>query len=448
MHTRSRNRSFLAAASVVLVALLTAWQGFATAQQRPIVFVHGNGDSAALWYTTVWRFESNGYDPKLLSAIDIPHPSARADDDKTQPNRSSSVDQAAELSAGVARAILTTGQAQVVLVGNSRGGNTIRNYIRFAGGHDHVAMAILCGATNHGVAALPGGAFGEFNGLSAFMTRLNAGSEVYPGIPFVTIRSDKNDKYAQPTGEFLGMPGKPTHVGYDAPELKGATNIVIPGIDHRETGYGPKAFAAMYRAIVGRDPGTLEIAPEEHPVLDGMVSGTAEGAYTNLALSGAQVTVYRVDPATGERVGAAARQVSTGLDGRWGPFSADPSAYYEFVIAATGYPTVHNYRTPFPRSSSIIHFRLRPVDPKLKEAGAVVTMVRPRGYLGHGKDTFTIDGKVPDGVNPGVPGTDSATVVFPAAPSHAVPVVLNQERMTVRTYPLAEGHIVLAEFHY
>ncbi|MBP8148864.1 MAG: twin-arginine translocation pathway signal, partial [Limnohabitans sp.] len=25
----------------------------------PIVFVHGNGDSANLWQTTLWRFESN-----------------------------------------------------------------------------------------------------------------------------------------------------------------------------------------------------------------------------------------------------------------------------------------------------------------------------------------------------------------------------------------------------
>jgi ABC-type glycerol-3-phosphate transport system substrate-binding protein len=26
----------------------------------PVVFVHGNGDRAALWMTTVWRFEANG----------------------------------------------------------------------------------------------------------------------------------------------------------------------------------------------------------------------------------------------------------------------------------------------------------------------------------------------------------------------------------------------------
>ena len=35
--------------------------GAGAAARPPIVFVHGNGDSAALWHTTVWRWESNGW---------------------------------------------------------------------------------------------------------------------------------------------------------------------------------------------------------------------------------------------------------------------------------------------------------------------------------------------------------------------------------------------------
>jgi pimeloyl-ACP methyl ester carboxylesterase len=30
----------------------------------PIIFVHGNGDNASIWQTTLWRFESNGW-PKV-----------------------------------------------------------------------------------------------------------------------------------------------------------------------------------------------------------------------------------------------------------------------------------------------------------------------------------------------------------------------------------------------
>ena len=51
----------------------------------PIVFVHGNGDTAALWLTTQWRFESNGWPRERLHAINVPYPLARDDDSKEQP---------------------------------------------------------------------------------------------------------------------------------------------------------------------------------------------------------------------------------------------------------------------------------------------------------------------------------------------------------------------------
>ena len=47
----------------------------------PIVFVHGNGDTAALWTTTIWRFESNGWPRERMSAVDLVYPTARNEDD-------------------------------------------------------------------------------------------------------------------------------------------------------------------------------------------------------------------------------------------------------------------------------------------------------------------------------------------------------------------------------
>ena len=61
-------------------------------QYKPVVFVHGNGDSAALWLTTVWRFESNGWPANLLHTIDVPYPLAREADDKPQAGRSSTAE--------------------------------------------------------------------------------------------------------------------------------------------------------------------------------------------------------------------------------------------------------------------------------------------------------------------------------------------------------------------
>jgi triacylglycerol lipase len=70
----------------------------------------------------------------------------------------------------------------------------------------------------------------------------------------MTIRSDNNDKFAQPDGLWIGMAGKPTGVTFAGPELKGATNVVIPRIDHRETSFSPAAFDAAYRFITGQTP--------------------------------------------------------------------------------------------------------------------------------------------------------------------------------------------------
>src|SRR5258708_25717380 len=38
-------------------------------------------------------------------------------------------------------------------------------------------------------------------------------------------------------------------------------------------------------------------------------------------------------------------------------FTARHQAYYEFVISAEGFATTHIYRSPFPRSSEIVHLR-------------------------------------------------------------------------------------------
>jgi hypothetical protein len=250
-------------------------------------------------------------------------------------------------------------------------------------------------------------------------------------------------------GDILGFPGRPTGVSYDSPELRGAENIVLDGLDHREVAFHQRAFREIFRVITGKAPGTLEITSEEQPILDGIVSGFANGEATNVALSETQVEVYEVDPDTGKRLGGAQRRFTTLEDGRWGPFEANPEAYYEFVLRTNGYPITHIYRTPFPRSSRYVHLRLSPIDGIVADhpgAGALVTMTRPRGYFGHGRDQFTIDGEVPDGVRKGVPATSSATQPFPSGRS--VRVVLNEESLTVRTYPLAEGHWSVAELHH
>ncbi len=432
----------------LLLILILAAAGTVAAEQVPIVFVHGNGDWASLWTTTIWRFESNGYDPDLLFAVNMAHPSAPADDTKAEENRSSTIDQAAQLASFVARTLLSTGKDKVILVGSSRGGNTIRNYVKFAGGYANTALAVSCGTPNHGVYAAPVALNSEWNGMGNFLARLNAVSEVYPNVPFMTLSSDKNDKYAQPTGEFIGRPGQPTGVDSQGPQLRDAYNIVLPGLDHRELAFHKLAFKEIFRVIAGRAPKTLDVVPEDKPVLNGTISGYANGSYTNLPLAAASVAVYAVDSDTGERQGQPLLSTITGADGLWGPLNADPTAYYEFVVNAEGYPTTRFYLPPLPRSSKYIHFRLSPLKDENNEFGAAVTLYRPRGYLGHERDTFLIDNKVPDGVNQGVPGTESATVTYPAGTSRSVKVVLNEEMVTVKINPGDRSQKIIAMFNY
>ncbi|HEX2890903.1 alpha/beta fold hydrolase [Vineibacter terrae] len=450
--------------SVVAAGFAAAIAGAAQAQQRQqqrsappasqlpaVVFVHGNGDTAALWHTTIWRFEANGWPRNLLQAIDFSYPTARSDDSRPQPFRSSTSDQREELAAFVKKVLAETRRRKVVLVGSSRGGNAIRNFLKNGGGVEATSHAVLCGCTNHGViisdTVLKGS---EFNGAAPFLRQLNDGpTETLPGVAFLTLRSDKLDKYAQPDGQFIGMPGKPTGISYDAPALKGATNLVLPGLDHREVAFDKLAFQKTYEFIIGRPPATLFIAPEREPVLNGRVTGVAdEGVYTNLPVAGATVEVWEVDGRTGERktLGPVHRR-TTGADGVWGPFKGRQDAYYEFVIAVSGSPITHIYRSPFLRSSDVIHLRPGVFGKDDDKAGAVVVMTRPRGYFGHGRDKFTLDGKVPSGINEGVPGTSTGKLLLPEGPTRTVVAAFNLETIPTRTWPVKDNRLVLAEFH-
>jgi len=425
----------------------------------PIVFVHGNGDTAALWLTTLWRFESNGWPRARLHAVDMPYPLSRDVDATPQEGRSSTAESMQFLSSEVDQVLRATGASRVVLIANSRGGNAVRNYIENGGGAAKVSHAILGGTPNHGVWADPKSRVGnEFNGAGPFLMGLNApkgpnGDEVTPGVKWMTIRSDNNDKYAQPDGVWIGAKGTPTNVTFAGPALKGAEDIVIAGIDHRETAFSAKAFDAMFRFITGRAPSASTIAPETRVTLDGKVSGygvnnAAGTAPSNLPLVGALVEVYAVDGATGERRGGALQRKTIGTDGMWGPVGGDAQTAYEFVITAPGYATTHIYRSPFARSSDIVHLRAERMVEADKAALAVVTLTRPRGYFGLPRDQISLDGQSPPGVPPGTAGVSASKVRVNDTAGRAVPGAFNGERIVGRAWPTANNELTLLELTY
>jgi hypothetical protein len=74
-------------------------------------------------------------------------------------------------------------------------------------------------------------------------------------------------------------------------------------------------------------------------------------------------------------------------------------------------------------------------------------MTRPRGYFGHGRDRFTLDGQVPQGIAEGVAATSTGTLRLPAGPQRPIVARCNEEVIVARNWPVAENRVVLAEFH-
>ena len=431
----------------------------------PIVFVHGNGDTAALWQTTLWRFESNGWPRSRLHAIEVPYPSSRDEDAKPQAGRTSTAEHAAYLSAEVNNVLAATGARKVVLFANSRGGNAVRNYIQNGDGATKVSHAILGGTPNHGVWAIKGFREGnEFSGTGAFLMGLNApknanGDEVTGPVKWLTIRSDNNDKFAQPDGVWIGAKGTATNVTFTGPELKGATNAVIPRIDHRETSFSPAAFLTAHSFIRGVGPKFPAIVPEAVIMLNGKVTGLGLNSsdaksgnfVNNLPVPDASLQIYATD-ASGARVGAPAHEKRVGIDGQWGPFTAKAGVAYEFAVSAAGYSSTHIYRSAFPRSSDIVNLRVeRMADADKVNAAAksIVTFFRPRGYFDAQRDKMNFDGAaLPPGVPPSGAGVASSKIIVTQSGVRSISAEFNGERITGQTWPAAENRVVTLELTY
>jgi triacylglycerol lipase len=420
------------------VALTSCIAPVVSAQQPdpfpPIIFVHGNGDDAAKWVPVIWLFESNGYPADRLFAIRFLDPVGRSDDTKPEPFRSSTIDETSDLSAYVTRILLETRTSKVVLAGSSRGGMTIRNYIKNAGGAAVVSHAILAGAPNHGVLASDTMPNMEFNGKGKYLSGLNAGAEVQPGVRFLTLRSDKLDKYAQPGGG-----------GYEGPALQGAENVMLPGLDHRELAFQPKAFAEMFKFVTGHAPAQLDVKPEMQPSISGLITSFGNGSPTNRPLAGVHFRVFALRPDSAERDGAPLLDITTTETGAWEPLKIDPTARYEFLLEKEG-RSVSYFRAPIPRSTTLMNLRFEPARKGAVDGSLSVLAARPQGYLMQGRDPLTVDGVAVQGLDEKVPTRDSAMLKISADKKSGVKVQLRGETIEARPTADPASDLSIAEF--
>lgn len=454
------NRFLIALASTSLVSaalcVSSAAQGSESMQDGrvPIIFVHGNGDDASRWVPIIWLFESNGYPADRLGAIRFHNPVARTDDMRDEPGRSSTAQAMQELSSFVQDTLRRTHASKVVLVGSSRGGLTIRNYVQNGGGKDLVSAEILCGTPNHGVNVSTANHGGEFNGQGNFLSSLNErneqNTEVTPGVRTLTLRSDNLDKYAQPTGVAFGRPETATGVTFEGPALAGAENLILPGNDHRELAFSDTSFAAMYRFITGAAPKTLQIKSERKLAISGLVTGLLGAVSTNDAMSGVHLRVSEIQQ---QGHGQVVYEKTTDSSGTWGPVRTFGKVELSFDLEFEGRHVVYFLPTLL-RSTTLLNFRWLPVPalapgapsgPSATQSGGSFVVLRPDGYFSRKRDPVLVDGVQASTEPEGLPLKDSF-VVPTASTYHPVEVVLRKEKILVEPSQDQQRSLSIAEF--
>lgn len=359
----------------------------------PVVFLHGDGESAAYWQDMVWRFESNGWPRERLLALQ--QPLAHVGDVNGQAGRSFEAEQLALLTSEVQTILAQTGEKQLVLIGHGRGALTVRNYI-LSGGNQTVSHAVLSG----------------------------------PDAP------QPGSKVSLSLADF----------GSDA--LKGVKSLVFASAAQPDGAFSQTDFEASYRFITGLPAASPTIWPQVDLVLAGTVTGMGAHSgdrasagshfYNNLPTPKVQLEIFAVQRHTGLRLGPALYTQALGVDGRWGPFQAEQGVAYEFVTRAPGYAVTHTYRSPFPRGSQLVHLKTSRIADADLPAFSIIELQRHRGRSDPFVHHIVFDGQPVPPVKITLTQLQSRPI---AAEIHTDMI----ERVVGRTWPAKESHVVRLE---
>ncbi len=200
--------------------------------RNPVVFVHGNGDSAEGWQRQISRFEENGCTDDEFFAITL-----------DPPQNESNIHYANQLKLFMEDVLQKTGASKIDLVAHSLGCTVSRHYIKFMGGSRIVEHAVLISGGNHGLPAadLTLGQPEEFKQSpelttmgSQFLDDLNTGNEgdleTFGPTKYMTI-SGPHDEF------YLFNP--------ESPQLKGADNRIIKNHGHFGLRDAEESFACV-----------------------------------------------------------------------------------------------------------------------------------------------------------------------------------------------------------
>jgi hypothetical protein len=270
---------------------------------RPVVLVHGFLASGDTWSSFAQAFRVLGQCPERIVAYDWNTLNQQAN-------------HAAALDAVIDAVRARTGAAQVDLIGHSAGGGLGYAYLADSARAAKVAHYVHIGSMHQKQPAGPTG-----------------------NIPTLNLWSD---------GDRV-VPGQ---------EIPGATNIMLPGIDHYQIATSVESFLAVYLFFNDNQlPKVEEWAPQKQVRIGGRALFFGE----NKPAAGAKVELFYLDPRTGARTDTTAVTVTADERGYWVLPEVRTSIPVELVVrAGNNARPVHYFREGFMQPHDLVYLRALP----------------------------------------------------------------------------------------
>lgn len=281
---------------------------FVSAQEKeisklPIVFVHGFLGSGDTYATQFQRFKANGYLSSDLYVFDWNSVGAK----------NNTINQ---LDSFILFILNKTGADKVNLVGHSAGGGVGYSYLNDTLRASRVANYVHIGSSKQ---TKPAGNIGQVKTLNIYSL---------------------GDKVAR------------------AGDIPGALNVQQKESDHYEVATSEASFWSMFHFFNPSIINQQKVKNKQKPIIAGKACLMGE----NTALVNALVEVYAINLNKGKRRDSKpVGQFSTDEQGNWGPFNAQASVAYEFVLKpAGGQRTVHYFHEPFTADDPLVYLRALP----------------------------------------------------------------------------------------
>ncbi len=338
--------SLLLTASLLFASIpLSSQSTPCNATHRPVIMVHGFLASGDTWSSFQRFFTTAGYCPDYVHAHDW-------NTLNPQGNHVQELDEA--INTPLAR----TGARQVDLIGHSAGGGLAYRYLADSIRATKVARYVHIGSMRQKQAAGPEGQ-----------------------IPTLNLWSD----------------GDRTATGGD---IEGATNLMIPGLDHYQVATHPEAFKGVYRFLNDSLP-SMRTLPE---VTEVPIGGRAVFFGDNKPVAGAHIELYYLEAATGERLPSPS-SISTYTDGqgRWSLPNVRARTPVELVLRASeASRPVHYFFAGFDHVQPLVYLRALPTGSSMvsmllsglpdTSAQSVISVYVSLQAAVAGRDSLAIDG--------------------------------------------------------